>query len=135
VLLAYDGSAGARAALERVASVAGPGDTVGVVNVMPEPGVSSRLAPYVEERRRQAELLDEAERFLGRRGLAVRRMAPVGSAATEILSAAERMGAHLIVLGRRHTRRPHILGSVTGRVVRLATRDVLVVHDEPAGPP
>ena len=129
MLLAYDGSAEARGALERVAQVAGPGDHVGVVNVMPEPGVSSRLAPYVEERELQARLLDEAERFLAGRGIAARRIAPVGGAATEILAAAERMGADLIVLGRRHTRMPHPLGSVSGRVVRCARCDVLVVHD------
>ena len=126
MLLAYDGSAEARGALERVAQVAGPGDDVRVVNVMPEPGISSRLAPYTEERERQAQLLDEAEWFLAARGIDARRITAVGDAATEILAAAERMGADLVVLGRRHTRMPHPLGSVSGRVVRCARCDVLV---------
>jgi nucleotide-binding universal stress UspA family protein len=93
LLVAYDGSSAARRALIRTAEVAGHRDLVSVVNVMPEPGVSCRLAPYVEENDRQARLLDEAERCLARRGIAARRVAAVGGAATEILAAADRMGA------------------------------------------
>ena len=100
--------------------------------MMPEPGLSSRLAPYVEEHDRQDRLLDEAEECLARRGIAARRVAAVGGAATEILAAADRMGADLIVVGRRRTRVPHPLGSVSGRVVRRATCDVLVVCGEGA---
>jgi nucleotide-binding universal stress UspA family protein len=129
VLVVYDGSAEARGALVRVAEVAGRDALVGVVNVMAEPGVSSRLAPYVEERHHQERLLDDAERFLAARGIAVRRIAAVGSVATEALAAAQRMRADLIVVARHHTRLPQLLGSVSGRVVRGASCDVLVVQD------
>ena len=91
MLVAYDGSTEARGAVARAGELAAPRDLVGVVNVMPEPGVSSRLAPYVDERRHQARLLDEAVRLLAERGIAAGRIAPVGSAAAEILAAAERM--------------------------------------------
>jgi nucleotide-binding universal stress UspA family protein len=134
LLVAYDGSSAARWALLRAAEVARRGDLVGVVNVMPEPGVSSRLAPPVEERDHQARLLDEAERCLARRGIAAQRLAPVGSAATEIVAAAERMGADMIVVARRSRRIPRVLGSVSGRVVRRARCDVLVVRDAGALP-
>jgi NADPH-dependent glutamate synthase beta subunit-like oxidoreductase len=71
---------------ERTAELARRGDEVSVVNVMPEPGVSSRIGPFVEERRRQAALLDEAARFLSRRGIEARCVAAVGGAATETLA-------------------------------------------------
>jgi nucleotide-binding universal stress UspA family protein len=110
---------------------------VGVVNVMPEPGVSSRLGPYTQERARQARLLGEAEQFLDERGVGARLMAPVGGAAGEIVAAARRMGADLIVLGRHGGRTPRVLGSTSGRVMRHAPCDVLVVHDQAvaSGPP
>ncbi len=129
MLVAYDGSSEARRALERAAEVAAPGALVGVVNVMPEPGVSSRLGPWVEERARQALLLDEAAGFLAGRGIRARRFAAVGGAAAEILAAAARMDADLIVVARRRGRMAQLLGSVSGRVVRGARCDVLVVHD------
>ena len=56
--------------------MAGPADEVSVVNVMPEPGVSCRLAPFTEERRHQAMLLRDATAYLADRGIAVRRGRP-----------------------------------------------------------
>jgi nucleotide-binding universal stress UspA family protein len=103
---------------------------VGVVNVMPEPGVSSRLGPYTRERARQARLLGEAEEYLAERGVEALLIAPVGGAAGEIVAAARRMDADLIVLGRHAGRTQRVLGSTSGRVMRHAPCDVLVVHDE-----
>ncbi len=91
LLVPYDGSPSAHAALRRVAELARRGDEVSVVTVMPEPGVSSRLGPFVEERRRQAVLLEEARCFLSRRGIEVRRVAAMGGVVTETLAAAERL--------------------------------------------
>ena len=53
VLAAYDGSPAARRALARAADITAPRDTLSVINVMPEPGVSARLVP-------PAALLDQA---------------------------------------------------------------------------
>ena len=98
---------------------------------MPEPGVSSRIGPPARERARQAGLLDEADRYLAARGVDALLIAPVGGAAGEIVAAARGMDADLIVLGRHGGGTPRVLGSMSGRVVRHAPCDVLVVHDEP----
>jgi nucleotide-binding universal stress UspA family protein len=132
LLVAYDGSSAARRALLRAAEVARRGDSVSVVNVIPEPGVSSRLAPYVEERARQARLLDEAQRCLAREGIVARRIAAVGSAATEIVAAARRLGADMIIVGRRRTLVSRFLNSPSTRIVRRASCDVLVVDGSAA---
>jgi nucleotide-binding universal stress UspA family protein len=56
-----------------------------------------------------------------------------GNPATEILAAANRFGADLIVIGRYGIGRvvPAVLGSVVGSVVHGATCPVLVVSEEP----
>jgi nucleotide-binding universal stress UspA family protein len=77
---------------------------VSVVNVMPEPGVSSRIEPPSEERHRQQHLLDEARRFLAGSRIETRTVAPVGDTAREILAAAERIGADLIIVAPRARR-------------------------------
>ena len=132
LLVPYDGSPSTRAALERAAEIARRGDEVSVVNVMPEPGVSSRIGPFVEERRRQAALLDEATRLLSRRGIEARPIAAVGGAATETLAVAERLGADVIVVAAHRGRPFGGVGSLSDRIARRAHCDVLVVHDERA---
>ena len=129
VLLAYDGSTPAQRALVLAAELADPGGTVTIVNVMPEPGVSARIEPPIEERARQRRLLDDAGRYLAERGVGASALAPVGDAATQILAAAKETGADVIVVGRRHGHRPHVLGSISSRLVRSADCDVLVVHE------
>jgi nucleotide-binding universal stress UspA family protein len=132
LLLAYDGARPARHALERAAELARPGDIVSIVNVMPDPGLSARVRVPAEERNRQWHLLDEAQQLLAGRGCESRRVAAVGDVAKEILGAADRADADLIVVARH--RRPflHVRGSITWRIVRDASCDVLVVHDAPA---
>ena len=132
LLVAYDGSPPSRRALVHAADLAQPGDAVTVVNVMPEPGTGSRIEPPARERNRQRDLLDEARRVLAGRGIEARTAEPVGDAATEILVAAERIGADVIVVARRRGRIHTLLGSVCDDVVRSAACDVLVVHEGPA---
>ena len=139
LLIAYDGSAPARRALAHGAALALPGDAVSVINVMPEPGVGAQIEPPSDERNRQWSLLGEAQRFLADRGIDAASVSPVGDVATEILTAAERIGADVIVVARHRRHAPHLLGSVSGRIVRSASCDVLVVHeasteDDPARP-
>jgi nucleotide-binding universal stress UspA family protein len=100
VLVAYDGSAAAPQALAHAAELAGTDDSVSVINVMPEPGISARIEPPSDERYRQRLLLDEALRFLDNSGIRAQCVAAVGDAVTEILAAAERFG------GGRDRRRP-----------------------------
>jgi nucleotide-binding universal stress UspA family protein len=128
VLVAYDGSAAARRALDHAGELARPGDRVTVVNVMPEPGVGARLGPPAEERNRQSLLLGEARRLLAVRGIEADLAAPVGDPAAEIVAAADELGADLIVVGRHRSRSHHLLGSVSDHIVRAANRDVLVIH-------
>jgi nucleotide-binding universal stress UspA family protein len=99
---------------------------------MPEPGISARLEPPTEERHRQRDLLDEAQRLLAGCGIDAGTAAPVGDTATEILAAAMAVGADVIVVARRRGRVPHLLGSISGRIVRSADCDVLVVHEAQA---
>jgi nucleotide-binding universal stress UspA family protein len=134
MLVAYDGSTPARCALEHAADFARPGDRVAIVSVIPEPGVGARIAPPSDARNRQWQLLEEARESLAACGVEAETMAPVGDAATEILAAAERRGADVIVVGRHRGRTAHLHGSVSGRVVRGATCDVLVVHAGGPGP-
>ena len=134
LLLVYDGSPASRAALARTGEIAGRDDEVCVVNVMPEPGVSCRLAPFTAERDRQDLLLDDAERHLADRGVAVRTRAAVGDEADATLAAATAIGADLIIIGESHRRLPRVLGSPCDRIVRRAGCDVLVVHDAPGEP-
>jgi nucleotide-binding universal stress UspA family protein len=134
VLVAYDGSAPAQRALAHAADLARPGDVLSVVNVMAEPGVSARIEPPSEERNRQWQVLHEAQRFLAGRGIEARTVAPVGDAATEILAAADRVRADVIVVARHRGRVPHMLGAITRRLVRAANCDVLLVHEPRAEP-
>jgi nucleotide-binding universal stress UspA family protein len=134
LLVGYDGSAPAQRALAHAAEFARPGDAVSVVNVMPEPGISSRLERRSQERNRQRELLDEAHRFLAGRGIDATMLAPVGEAATQIVAAAQEIEADMIVVAKHHGHVPHLLGSISSRIVRSAHCDVLVVHEAPARP-
>jgi nucleotide-binding universal stress UspA family protein len=129
VLVAYDGSSAARQALAHAAEVAGADGSVSVVNVMPEPGISARIEPPSDERYRQRLLLDEALKFLANGGIRAKRVAAVGDAATEIIAAAEKLAADVIVVGRRRGHRARLHGSVSSRLARTAACDVLVVHE------
>ncbi len=134
MLVAYDGSAAAERALAHAAELARPGDSVTVVNVMPEPGVGTRIEPPIGERSRQWHLLDRAQRFMAEREIEAHTLAPVGDAATEILAAAEQLAADVIVVARHRPRVPRAHGSISSRIVRAASCDVLVVHAADAEP-
>jgi nucleotide-binding universal stress UspA family protein len=128
ILVAYDGSASARRALDHAAAFTEPRSHVFVVNVIPEQSVSSRLETVSDaQRTKQRRLLREAEAILARRGVAVRPVAVAGEPAAEILAAARATGARLLVVGsdgRRHLLRR----SLSARLARHAACDVLVVH-------
>lgn len=131
LLLAYDDSPAADRALEHAANLAKHGDELIVINVIPVQSISARLETVTEsERARQTSILLRAEALLAREGIEVRTIEAVGDPCTEILAAAEAAKVGTIVVGRGG--RGHLLrGSVSGRLVRAARCDVLVVH-EPA---
>ena len=130
MLVAYDGSAAAQRALAHAGDFAGPADRVTVVNVMPEPSIGAGIGRPGAQRNRQWQLLDEARRLMARRGIETDSAARVGEPATEVLAAADEVGADVIVVGRRRGKTAHVLGSISGRIVRDASCDVLVVHAE-----
>jgi nucleotide-binding universal stress UspA family protein len=130
VMVAYDGSASAARALEHAAGLVPRGTNVSVINVIPSQSVSSRLETVSDaERARQDRLLRDAERVLARRGVKARPVRAAGDPAREILTAAEEIGAGVIVIGRKRRRRvPHIGAPLSDVLVRRASADVLVVH-------
>lgn len=128
LLLAYDGSPGAKRALQHAARLVGRGGEIAVVNVISAPqAVSSRLETLTEaDVNRQSSILDEAKALLARRGIEARLVEAIGDPATEILAAAENQNADTIVVGR--TQKRHIAhGPLDSRLVRTARADVLVV--------
>jgi nucleotide-binding universal stress UspA family protein len=129
ILVAYDGSEGARRALVHAAELVGRGGTVGVINVISTQAVSSRLETLRDgERGHQRKLLHEAEILLSEWDVKMAAVKAVGDPATEIRAAAEECRAGIVVVGRGSGLRRLIHGSVSIRLVRQAPCDVLIVH-------
>jgi nucleotide-binding universal stress UspA family protein len=130
VLVGYDGSEPARRALEHAAELVGPRGSVSVINVIRAQSVSSRLVTLTDkERATQNRLLRESERVLGNVGVVATLIPAAGDPATEILAAAQSIGASVIVIGRRKRSTPRLVRSpLSDTLVRRAGIDVLVVH-------
>jgi nucleotide-binding universal stress UspA family protein len=132
LLLAYDGSEGARRALDAAATLYREGDAVTVVGVAegrPLVGHLTTLRSPEQERDREREL-GEAVAALAAHGIAATTVARHGDPAAAILDEAESRGAELVVLGTRglsDTQR-WLLGSVSTKVVQHARCSVLVVR-------
>ena len=115
ILVGYDGSAAAGRALDAAADLVGYGSTLAVVTV--QNGVLGRSVAAAARAR------------LHGRHVEARYLEPSGEPAEQLVEAAHRLGADLVVIGRRN--RPPLrglLGSVSSRVVRRAGCDVLVVR-------
>ena len=132
VLFAYDGSPFAKRALRYATRF---GDDLEAVVLTVSPVLIE--APHTEEQtepehgRRQAmEHLEEARRLLAELGVEAQTLHAFGNPAAEIIAAAVREGADLIVVGHRGMSAiaRFIEGSVSDRVVRHAGCDVLVVR-------
>jgi nucleotide-binding universal stress UspA family protein len=148
VLLAWDGSAGARAAADLVLKwpivAALPVRVTSVTDVelpwwtgFPEPGAPGAIPLYLESveqtRRTHEEIARELVAELESAGLSATVELRDGDAATEIIAAARETGAGLIVMGT-HGRTGVsrlVLGSVARNVVQHAPCSVLVVRESP----
>jgi nucleotide-binding universal stress UspA family protein len=106
----------------------GGGMPITVVHVVPAQGVSARLETVSDEqRRRQSQLLGEAQEILARRGIEADLIGTTGDPLVAILAVVKETDAGTLVVGRGAHRFPlrHSLGD---RLVRRAQCDVLVVH-------
>lgn len=120
VVVAYDGTDGARAALARAAAVAG------------SEGASLTLVQAASKEAGARHSLDEAIESLDP-SLATSPWVVTGPAAPAIIAVAGEIHADLIVTGARA--RPQVvrtlLGGTSTELVRNAPCDVLVVHPSP----
>jgi nucleotide-binding universal stress UspA family protein len=131
VLVAYDGSDGARRALELVPEL-GARRTVTVLAVaegIPLLGHAGALHSDEQEEQRAAQL-DEAAEVLAAHGIACRTVERSGDAATAILEQIEEDHSDLVVMGTRglSTGQRWLLGSVSTKVLHHAGCSVLVVR-------
>jgi nucleotide-binding universal stress UspA family protein len=117
IVVGFDGTEGARRALDAAAELMGYGSTMTVVRVSGE-GARDELDP-----------LELARDVLLGRLITARYEKRLGDAADEIVGIARDLDADVIVIGRRGPRERNGAGpgSVSADVVRRASCDVLVV--------
>jgi nucleotide-binding universal stress UspA family protein len=134
IAVAYDGSRPSRAAFDCALEIAVRfGGVVHVVSVvrLPEPTTRVELHAVIEEGQEhfRAEFVALRERA-AEHGLAIETEILEGHPADQVLRAAERFHADLIVMGRRGRSaiQRWLLGSVSERVLRDAQCPTLVVH-------
>lgn len=129
-LLAYDDSESAKKALYRTIGLVSPRDVIVLVWVLPTHekfqgfGVDENLPmPEIVER------LNAAVAFARREGRQAMALTLEGDIAKEIVGAAEKLDASLIILGHKGVSKigPFALGSVAERVTQLSNRRVLIV--------
>jgi nucleotide-binding universal stress UspA family protein len=132
ILVAYDGSDGAKRALDQAAELAHNGASVSVVSVAEPLPQFGRAAPMLvpeadEERKRE---LREAKAALAGKGIDASIVERKGDAATMIIGEAEHENAEVIVMGTRglNTAQRWLLGSVSSKVVERAPCNVMIVR-------
>jgi nucleotide-binding universal stress UspA family protein len=134
IAVAYDGSHASRTAFECALEIAGRfGSVLRVISVvrLPEPTTRVELHAVIEEGQEHYRAEFDA---LGKRaaelGLTLETEVLEGHPADQVLRAAERFHADLIVMGRRGRSAVGrwLLGSVSERVLRDAGCPALVVH-------
>jgi nucleotide-binding universal stress UspA family protein len=131
ILVAYDGSEGAKRALEEAAKRANgqPVTVVSVAELLPQFGrAGAMLVPEEDEERKRE--LGEAMQILKDRGIEAKAIERRGDAAEAIVDEAQNEDAELIVLGTRGLSgaKRWLMGSVSTRVVHHAPCNVLVVR-------
>ncbi|MFQ5852834.1 MAG: universal stress protein [Candidatus Binatia bacterium] len=135
ILLAYDGSEGAKLALEKVAEIARADHAelhLLAVGRIPE---YAETVSETEEAREQArgyysKIMDDAAAHLKQRGLSAKVHIDFGKPADTILRIAEDFGVDLLVLGTHpHSAvRRRVLGATVDKVIDHAHCSVLVVR-------
>jgi nucleotide-binding universal stress UspA family protein len=131
IVVGYDGSDGAKRALDKAAALAGDGGEIVVVaaaEITARSGITSGayLDPSEIERKRKD--LEEAQAYLGERNVRVDTIEAQGDPGDVIVDAAK--DADLVVVGSRglNPLQRILMGSVSSKVVQRAESDVLVVR-------
>lgn len=131
ILVAYDGSEGAKRALEEAAKRANgqPVTVVSVAELLPQFGRAGAMLVPEEDEERKRELA-EAMQILKERGIDAKAIERRGDAAEKIVDEAKEEDAELIVVGTRglNAAKRWLMGSVSTRVVQHAPCNVLVVR-------
>jgi nucleotide-binding universal stress UspA family protein len=131
ILVAYDGSEGAKRALEEAAKRANgqPITVVSVAELLPQFGRAGAMLVPEEDEERKRELA-EAMQILKERGIDAKAIERRGDAAEKIVDEAKEEDAELIVVGTRglNAAKRWLMGSVSTRVVQHAPCNVLVVR-------
>ena len=135
ILVAYDGSAEARNALNWAGQLArGQGEhTVTVIGVVPTLEATVPIADAVDPSSGAAKVrtqLAEAEQLLATAGVKATTVLKAGNPSEEILDLADDGAYEVIVVGNRGVggARRFLMGSVSERVVRHSSKPVLVVR-------
>jgi nucleotide-binding universal stress UspA family protein len=136
VLVAYDGSEGAKKALDAAVGVArrDRAELIGLAIEAHLPHYGATVGEVEEERRFEeqacTQLLEEASSYAAGRGLAMQADIRAGHPAQEIVRAADDQGADLIVVG--HSGHSGVwgrfLGGTAEKVSRHAACSVLIVR-------
>jgi len=132
ILVAVDGSEGARRAVRLGADLAiQTGATLMLVNVQEPDFEPAGLDPKIDDFRRKKtnEIFDDLERYLSEPKLEVERVILDGEPAQMISELAFARKVDLVVTGRRGLGRVARawLGSVSGRLVNICQRPVVIV--------
>ncbi|UCD91620.1 MAG: universal stress protein [Methanobacteriota archaeon] len=131
ILVGYDGSEGARKAIDRAASMWKEGDEIVVVFVLP-PTKIEEFAGFdtdlTEEKARG--LLDEVAESLERMGIPVTTSLREGDVADEIIELGTELDCDLIVVGSYGLSKvgTFALGDVAEKVAKKSSRPVLLVR-------
>lgn len=131
ILVGYDGSEGARKAVDRAVSMIKEGDEVVLVFVIPPTNLKEFAefdSDLTEEKARG--LLDEVSEPLNAKGVQVSSIVKKGDVADEIIKLGAQLECDLIVVGSYGLSkvRTFALGNVAEEVAKKSSRPVLLVR-------
>jgi nucleotide-binding universal stress UspA family protein len=138
ILLAVDGSEASLRAARGLAGVLSwwKATDVEILNVQPEPSLLSELVPHALRERAEARVREEGERALATAGALLQQTGGTcvttvrfGDPATAISHAAEALDGAIIAIGSHGAGVVSglLTGSVTNKVIHIASRPVLVI--------
>jgi nucleotide-binding universal stress UspA family protein len=134
ILIAHDGSKSSEKALKKAFQIAETfGSSVTVMSVIPELYLTELMemdrARILDTMTKETKVMMEKIKARSKRVKSLRTVIKQGDPADEILNAAEKMKADVIITGShgRHGAQRFLLGSVSSKIVDHAACDVLVV--------